>query len=96
MMVVITYDVSTEEKEGRRRLRRVAKTCENFGQRVQKSVFECKVDEQRLHILRERLLDRIDEDEDRLRIYFIREPIEDHREEYGCFTTIDFDEPLII
>lgn len=95
-MVVVTYDVRTEDNEGRRRLRRVAKACENFGQRVQKSVFECKVDEKRLHILRKRLLDRIDEEEDSLRFYFIREPIEDNREEYGCFTAIDFDKPLIV
>jgi CRISPR-associated protein Cas2 len=96
MTIVVSYDVCTEDAEGRRRLRRVAKACENFGQRVQKSVFECNVDDQGLHILRGRLLERIDTDQDRLRIYFIREPLEENREEYGCFTTIDFDQPLIV
>jgi len=96
VLILVAYDVNTETAAGRKRLARVAKACENFGQRVQKSVFECQVDESRLHILRIRLLDRIDQEQDSLRIYRIREPVEKNREEYGCFKAIDFNKPLII
>lgn len=71
MMVLITYDVSTETKAGRRRLRRVAKACEDRGQRVQKSVFECLVEPDRWRKLRNRLIEEIDEEEDSLRFYFL-------------------------
>jgi len=71
MMVLVTYDVSTETPEGRTRLRRVAKTCENYGQRVQKSVFECLVDPAQWVVLRQQLVDRADPQEDSLRFYFL-------------------------
>jgi len=71
MLVLVTYDVMTETEEGRRRLRRVAKVCENYGQRVQKSVFECLVDPAQWAVLRQRLLDEIEETEDSLRFYFL-------------------------
>ena len=74
MYIVVTYDVSTETREGRRRLRRVAKVCLNYGQRVQKSVFECRVGDKELFLLRERLLEEYNEKEDSLRIYRIGEP----------------------
>ena len=71
MMVLVTYDVSTETPEGRARLRRVAKTCENYGQRVQESVFECLVDPAQWVLLREQLVSRADPQEDSLRFYFL-------------------------
>lgn len=71
MMVLVTYDVNTETPAGKRRLRRMAKTCENFGQRVQNSVFECLVDPAEWVALRSRLLEAADQDVDSLRFYFL-------------------------
>lgn len=71
MMVLVTYDVATTTREGKRRLVRVAKTCLDYGQRVQNSVFECKVDPAQLAALQRRLLDIIDPAEDSLRYYFL-------------------------
>ncbi|MCC7342898.1 MAG: CRISPR-associated endonuclease Cas2 [Bryobacterales bacterium] len=69
MMVLVTYDVSTADSAGTRRLRRVAKVCQNFGQRVQNSVFECSVDLVQFVNLRAALLDEIDPRQDSLRFY---------------------------
>lgn len=96
MWVIVSYDVTTENSSGRRRLRRVAQVCKNYGQRVQKSVFECQVNEMQLERLRKALLDEIKEDEDNLRIYRLTEPRIDHVEEYGLVRTTNFDEPLIV
>ena len=71
MMVLVTYDVKTESEGGKRRLRRVAKLCENFGQRVQFSVFECLVDPTQWADLRHRLEQEIDKECDSLRFYFL-------------------------
>ena len=71
MMVLVTYDVSTETQGGRRRLRRVARVCENYGQRVQNSVFECLVDPAQWTALKQRLVDEILVEEDSLRFYFL-------------------------
>lgn len=95
MLVIVTYDVSTETREGRRRLRRVAKLCEGVGQRVQKSVFECQVDLLRFEELERRLLEEINKEEDNLRIYRITEPTRLHVREYGCFRAVDFEGPLL-
>lgn len=95
MLVIVTYDVSTETREGRRRLRRVAKLCEGIGQRVQKSVFECQVDLVRFEELERRLLEEINKEEDNLRIYRITEPTQLHVREYGCFRAVDFEGPLL-
>ena len=96
MLILVTYDVSTETAKGRRRLRRVAKACQDFGQRVQKSVFECKVDAASYEILEKRLLDEIDTDEDNLRLYRLNEPLNEHIKEFGKFRAADFDGPLIV
>ncbi|MDD5580687.1 MAG: CRISPR-associated endonuclease Cas2 [Methylobacter sp.] len=96
MMILITYDVSTESSAGRRRLRRVAKTCLNYGQRVQKSVFECQVNAMEMAILKDQLLKEIDEAQDSLRIYRIIEPLEKNREEFGNTQATNFESPLII
>ncbi|MEW8028757.1 MAG: CRISPR-associated endonuclease Cas2 [Candidatus Thiodiazotropha sp.] len=71
MLVLITYDVKTDEPGGQRRLRHVAKTCKNYGQRVQYSVFECLVDPAQWTLLRQQLMDIIDQDHDSLRFYFL-------------------------
>lgn len=96
MLVIVCYDVSTETREGRRRLRRVAKACESTGQRVQKSVFECKLDAMLLEALERRLLDIIDLEHDCLRFYRLTEPFELHVKEFGNFKAVDFDGPLVV
>jgi CRISPR-associated protein Cas2 len=96
MLMLVSYDVSTETPEGRRRLRRVAKVCLNFGQRVQKSVFECKVTQAQLETLKTQLLDEIDLDEDSLRLYRIVEPLSKNLMEFGRFKAVDFEGTLIV
>ncbi|MEN6389911.1 MAG: CRISPR-associated endonuclease Cas2 [Syntrophomonas sp.] len=71
MMVLITYDVSTSSSGGQKRLRKVAKECVNFGQRVQKSVFECLLDPAQFANLKNRLEKIIDEEQDSIRIYYL-------------------------
>ena len=95
MLIIVTYDVSTETAAGRKRLRRVAKACERIGQRVQKSVFECQVNLMQYEELERRLLAEIDEKEDNLRVYRLTEPVEMRVKQHGCFRSVDFDGPLI-
>lgn len=96
MQVVVAYDVNTESSAGRRRLRKVAQICLGFGQRVQKSVFECRVNQAQFEELVRRLLAEIDETEDSLIFYRIMEPKERHVRVYGVQHVIDLDEPLIL
>ncbi len=96
MLVIVTYDVSTETAEGRRRLRRVAKVCERVGQRVQKSVFECQVNELQFEELERALLAEIDLEEDNLRFYRLTEPHELRIKQYGVFRSVDFEGPLVV
>ena len=97
MWIVVAYDVNTETPKGRKRLRRVAQVCKNFGQRVQKSVFECQVNEMKFEELRRKLLGEIDKGQDNLRLYRLTEPRDKHVEEYGQTRTVFFDdEPLIV
>ena len=96
MLIIVTYDVSTETREGRRRLRRVAKICEGIGQRVQKSVFECRVNQMQYEELERKLLAEIDDKQDNLRLYRLTEPVELHIKEHGHFRAVDFDGPLVI
>lgn len=96
MWIVVCYDVNTETREGRRRLRRVAQVCKNFGQRVQKSVFECQVDEMKFEQIRRRLLKEINLELDNLRLYRLTEPREKRVEEYGSVRTIFFDEGTLL
>lgn len=95
MLIIITYDVSTDTPAGRRRLRRVAKLCEGMGQRVQKSVFECQVNEMQFEQLERALLAEIDEAEDSLRFYRITEPAQLRVKQYGTYRSIDFEGPLL-
>ncbi len=96
MLILVSYDVSTETKAGQRRLRRVAKVCESYGQRVQKSVFECKVDLAQCEQLERELLAEIDEKEDNLRLYRMSEPLGRNVKEYGVFRAVNFDGPLVV
>ena len=96
MMVLISYDVKTSEEGGARRLRRVAKVCKNFGQRVQFSVFECIVDPAQWTALREKLITEIDSDSDSLRFYFLGANWRNRVEHVGAKESIDQEGPLII
>ena len=96
MLVIVTYDVSTETVEGKRRLRRVAKLCERVGQRVQKSVFECQVNTLQYEQLERDLVAEIDEEEDSLRFYRMTEPVELRVKQYGTYRSIDFENTLIV
>ena len=96
MLVLITYDVNTETAEGRRRLRRVAKACEDFGQRVQNSVFECLVDPAQFAKLKNRLTDVYCPDTDSLRFYFLGANWRNRVEHFGAKPAYDPEGPLII
>ncbi len=95
-MVLVTYDVSTLSKKGRKRLRRVAKLCENHGQRVQNSVFECLVDPAQWASLRSGLVDLIDSEKDSLRFYFLGRQWKRRLEHVGAKPSYDPEGPLII
>lgn len=96
MMVVVSYDVSTLDRAGRRRLRRVAKTCCDYGQRVQNSVFECVVDPTQWTQLRRKLLDIFEPDEDSLRFYFLGSSWRNRREHHGLRRSLDVEDPLVL
>lgn len=95
-MVLVTYDVNTETAEGRKRLRTVAKICENYGQRVQNSVFECLVDPAQWTALRQRLIDVIDEAHDSLRAYYLGSNWKRRIEHIGAKATYDPEGPLVV
>lgn len=95
MLVLITYDVRTDTREGQKRLRNVAKVCENYGQRVQKSVFECLVDPEQWIRLKQRVSDEIKPDEDSLRFYFLGKNWKLRVEHVGVKTAYDPEGPLV-
>lgn len=94
-MVLVTYDVSTINKSGRRRLRRVAKNCQDFGIRVQNSVFECDIDPTLWAQLKHLLLDIIDEKQDSLRFYFLGSNWRHKVEHHGTKEAIDIYEDTL-
>jgi CRISPR-associated protein Cas2 len=96
MLVIVCYDVNTETAMGRRRLRRVAKVCESTGQRVQKSVFECQVDQAAYEGLTRRLLAEIDVGQDCLRLYRVPEVRGAEVLEFGQFKAVDFRSALVL
>lgn len=96
MLVIVCYDVNTETRAGRRRLRRVAKVCESTGQRVQKSVFECQVTLMQLEELERRLLAEVDLTTDNLRLYRLGNRPACEIREHGVFRSLDFAQPLAI
>ena len=95
MMVVITYDVNTESLAGRRRLRKVAKRCTSYGQRVQCSVFECLVDAAQLTQLKHQLVELIDPQKDSLRFYHLGDKWSGRVEHVGAKASIDLAGPLV-
>ena len=95
MMVLVSYDVKTDDKAGQRRLRRLAKQCQSWGQRVQYSVFECLVDPAQWTNLRARLIEIMDEDKDSLRFYFLGANWRKRVEHVGAKPAIDPEGPLL-
>ena len=96
MMVLVSYDVSFNDANGPRRLRRVAKACKNFGQRVQYSIFECIVDPAQWAKLKKRLIDEIDLEVDSVRFYFLGSNWRRRVEHIGAKAAIDQEGPLIV
>lgn len=96
MLVVVSYDVSTTDPEGPKRLHRVAKTCQNYGQRVQYSVFECIVDPAQWAFVRQKLIDLIKKDLDSLRFYFLGSNWRRRIEHVGVKKSLDQEGPLIL
>ena len=95
MFVLVSYDVATVERGGQRRLRRVAKACQDYGQRVQYSVFECIVDPAQWTALRQRLISEIDLESDSLRFYYLGSNWKRRVEHVGAKEGIDQEGPLI-
>lgn len=83
ILILITYDVSTQDAAGRKRLRKVAKECVNYGQRVQNSVFECVLDSSQLLIVKDKLLSMIDPKQDSLRFYNLGNKYQRKVEHFG-------------
>lgn len=94
-MKLIAYDVSTIDRAGQKRLRRVARACEDYGVRVQKSLFECKVGKTEWAVLRNRLLKEIDGEHDSLRIYHLHEDTGKETEHHGIGQPVDLSDPLV-
>nr|WP_243896279.1 CRISPR-associated endonuclease Cas2 [Paenibacillus sp. F411] len=95
-MLIITYDVSTKSSAGQKRLRQVSKICQNYGQRVQNSVFECLVDAAEFTALRYKLIEVIDQKQDSLRFYQLGNQYKNKVEHIGVKESIDLEGPLII
>ena len=96
MLALVTYDVSVSDKAGRTRLRKVSKVCQNYGQRVQNSVFECIVDPAQFAELKHRLSEIIDKEKDSIRFYFLGSKWERKVESLGVVTSYDPNSELII
>ena len=96
MLVLITYDIATLETADRRRLRKVAQACQNYGQRVQKSVFECQVGQKEWVSLKTDLLALYDPAKDSLRFYFLNGAAVREIEHHGINKPIDLGDPLIL
>jgi len=96
MMVLITYDVSTTSEAGKKRLHKVAKICQNYGQRVQNSVFECIIDPVQVVQLKNHLMSIIDLEQDSLRFYYLGNEWRNRVEHIGAKKSIDIEGPLIL
>jgi CRISPR-associated protein Cas2 len=96
MLVLVSYDVSTTTKEGRKRLRHVCKTCKDYGQRVQNSVFECLLDPTQWTALKLRLFDAYKPEEDSLRFYFLGSNWQRRVEHHGAKPSVDQEGPLVV
>jgi CRISPR-associated protein Cas2 len=95
MMVLITYDVNTESEGGKKRLRKVAKACTNYGQRVQNSVFECLIDAARMRQLKAELEKLIDVEKDSLRFYYLGDEWRRKVEHIGAKAALDLEGTLM-
>lgn len=96
MLVLISYDVSTETPAGKKRLRKVAKKCVNYGQRVQNSVFECVLDHAQCKMLQHELVEMIDETTDSLRFYYLGNHYQNKIEHFGAKSTYEPEGVLMI
>lgn len=96
MLILITYDVNTEDSQGKKRLRHVAKCCVNYGVRVQNSVFECIVDSAQWRVLKQKLIDEIDAGVDSLRFYYLGDPQKAKIEHYGAKSAPEMGKPLLL
>lgn len=96
MLVLITYDVSTQDAAGRTRLRKVAKECVNYGQRVQNSVFECILDASQVLLLKDKLKSLINEKEDSLRFYYLGNNYQTKVEHFGCKASYEAEGILMV
>ncbi|HPX57272.1 MAG TPA: CRISPR-associated endonuclease Cas2 [Syntrophales bacterium] len=96
MLVLVSYDVATSDAGGARRLHRVAKVCQNYGQRVQYSVFECLVDPAQWAVFRQKLIKEIDPKSDSLRFYFLGANWKRRVEHVGAKPALDQEGPLIV
>lgn len=96
MLVLITYDVNTEDAAGRKRLRKISKQCTDYGQRVQNSVFECLLDAGQCKLLQHRLLEIMDAERDSLRFYYLGNKYQTKIEHFGCKNSYDPEGLLMI
>lgn len=96
VLVLITYDVNTQDAEGRKRLRQIAKQCVNYGQRVQNSVFECVIDPAKMKEVRRKLEKIMDQEKDSLRFYYLGSNYKNKVEHVGIKPSYDVEGPLIV
>lgn len=96
MLVLITYDVNTETASGRKRLRKIAKVCQDYGQRVQNSVFECMLDAAQCKLVQAKLCSLIDQKTDSLRFYYLGKQYEKKIEHFGAKNTYMPEDPMIV
>jgi CRISPR-associated protein Cas2 len=96
MLVLITYDVNTEDAKGRKRLRLIAKQCINYGQRVQNSVFECLLDAGQAKLLKSKLLSLMDKDKDSIRFYYLGNKYKTKIEHFGVKESYDPEGVLMV
>lgn len=96
MLVLITYDVNTETNAGKKRLRKVAKVCVNYGQRVQNSVFECVMDAALCCAVKHKLEQIVDPEKDSLRFYYLGDSYKTKVEHFGAKPSFDVEGPLIV
>ena len=96
MLILVTYDIQMVDSGGTRRLRRVARICQNYGVRVQNSVFECVVDASQFVTLKHQLLKEMDKERDSLRFYRLGEKYQSKVEHYGSKNTMNVEETLIL
>ena len=96
MFVVVSYDVKTEDSDGRNRLRRISNTCRDYGQRVQYSVFEINIQESKWVSVKQKMIESINLEKDSLRFYYFGSNWKQQMEHFGQKDSVDFDDPIIL